>query len=258
MLVLWVAAACIFGTSRAALPPLTTIEATADERAAFRETLVGALKRVHGRKESYTSVVHVVGASEVEASIDWTPLCNLGVNLLLVGPKIDPGSVTGTNCVSAVRALYSRAAVETSGKVPPTMIHPDLIIGFNLDIYMPYWRRTVADLLQSRTPVVVTMYCAYEGYKFDRFLKWPEVEFSTKGFLAAPAAQAELNVGDGPIPAFENLWKFQPNPHAHANPVNCYSQAVMKGELHGTRNSFWVSFRGETLEKASHESEAEL
>ena len=122
---------------------------------------------------------------------------------------------------------------------------PDLIVGFNLDAYMPYWRRTVADLLQARAPVVVTFYCAYEGYKFDRVLKWPEIEFSEKGFRAAPAAQAERQIGEGDVPEATFLWKFQPNPHAHAEPVNCYTDAVMKGEQHGVRNSFWVSFQGQ-------------
>ena len=102
----------------------------------------------------------------------------------------------------------------------------------------------MADLLQSRTPVVVTFYCAYEGHKFDRVLKWPEVEFSPKGFRATPEEQALLNVGEGDVPEASFAWKFQPNPHAHAEPVNCYADAVMKGEQHGVRNSFWLSFRG--------------
>ena len=226
-------------------PPLTQIKASPVELDAFSHTLIGALRR-HSLAKAET-LVHIVGASEVEVQVDWTTVCKMGVRMLLVGPRVDLDKLQNgaPPCLAAVRDYYSLKTAQNSATAKEEFLQtPDILIGFNLDIYMPYWRRTVADMLQQRVPVVITMYCEYEGYKFDRFLKWPEIEFTPTALGASPSSQEILQVGEGFVPSVEYLWKFAANPHAHAEPISCYSDAVMKGEKHGTRNSYWVSIRG--------------
>jgi hypothetical protein len=55
----------------------------------------------------------------------------------------------------------------------------------NADLYMCPWRRTLAELLQSGTPVVVTMYCEFEGAAMERLFKWPEIEFAERKSVAS-------------------------------------------------------------------------
>jgi hypothetical protein len=168
---------------------------------------------------------------------------------------------------------------------------------------MPGWRRTLAEVLQLRKPVVVSMYCEHEGHKMTRQLNWVEQEFSEAAFqqcdrivrhwFAAHAEQHIAEAGQGTPPddvrhtigpvhrgaclaphaifhasddshtqpphpdsssivaramhhrtapcAWQAhiLWRFAPNPHAHAPPRNCY-----EAETHGVRNSFWMAFSG--------------
>ena len=117
---------------------------------------------------------------------------------------------------------------------------------------MPYWRRTVADLSNQDTRRRHDVLRACEGYKFDRFLKWPEVEFSTKGFQAPAAC---CSTGDGSY-QLRTYGSSSPIPRPR-QPSELLPQAVMKGELHGTRNSLGLISRGNPRE-TSHESEAEL
>jgi hypothetical protein len=75
---------------------------------------------------------------------------------------------------------------------------------------MPGWRRTLAEVLQLRKPVVVSMYCEHEGHKMTRQLNWVEQEFSEAAFqqcdrivrhwFAAHAEQHIAEAGQGTPP----------------------------------------------------------
>ena len=62
----------------------------------------------------------------------------------------------------AVRGLYSANLVRAS-LGDAAAAEPDAFLLLNADAYMPYWRRTLAGLLQSGKPIVLTLYCQYEG-----------------------------------------------------------------------------------------------
>ena len=222
--------------------PLTEIDATSAELEAFAATLAGAIAKL---QLPPLAVVHLLGASAVEAAVDWTPVCEAGATLVLVGPQAvaPPGGRAGTDrdsCVHTVVGLYSREAVRAGlegvagvAELATELAVPDAVVLHNSDLYMPYWRRTLAELLQLEVPVVHTMYCEYEGHKMERLLNWPEIEFTPQAFadcdrlVAAnfggqAVAEAHSAGGGGSVPEPRLLWSFEPNPHAHAPPRNCY------------------------------------
>jgi hypothetical protein len=238
-------------------PPLTTIDATQTELDAFIATVEGGLLKINANKQI---VVHLVGASEVEASIDWSPLCEkYNIEFLLVGPKLP--NVTSkkreSQCTHYHKSLYSRRSLAESN-LNKNLLIPDLVIGFNVDIYMIYWRRTLGELIQLRKPIIVTVYCAYEGHKLVRLMKWRDQEFS-------PAALSQCDTfnkvkiisndlrSDADIPEIITLWDFTENPHAHAKPKNCYNKKIMEGFDYGVRNSFWIGFQGKENTRTNKE-----
>eukprot|EP01051_Picozoa_sp_SAG22_P000730 SAG22_NODE_22_length_31438_cov_47.016529_14_plen_176_part_00 len=149
---------CSGGTETRERPsPLTEIAPTAVELSAFADTAVGALAKLE-LPAAALPVVHVLGASAVEDAVDWSLLCERGAKVHLVGPQaVVPRAADkgGSSCVAAVEGLYSKELVKD---LPP----PDVVLLHNADVYMPYWRRTLAELLQLRVPIVLTMYCEYE------------------------------------------------------------------------------------------------
>ena len=205
-----------------ALPPLTEVAPTAGELAAFPATLRAAVERLGLRG----GCIHLVGASSVEAAAPWGAACGGGgagdpcrCQLVLAGPEL-PAEGGAAGCVSSVntRGGYSQAAVartlEAMGgerRGPPVprsvLTHaagphaargvPDAFVLFNADLYMPIWRRTLAELVRSALPVVLTVYCTYEAHKVERILKWPEVEYTAAALAAGDAAlvRASLRVG---------------------------------------------------------------
>ena len=105
--------------------------------------------------------------------------------------------------------------------------------------------------------------CADEGHKFERVLNWPEIEFNQQALatcdrlvaanfpflanehkLATSTLVAHQDAGLGAIPEPRILWPFATNPNAHEPPRNCYSDAVVQGLEHGTRNAYWIAFTG--------------
>ena len=149
--------------SAASLTSLTEINATTVELEVFAATVAGALAKIGGLE---TPVVHIVGASAVEAAVNWAPLCQSGASLVLFGPQALPpapaaaGTGGAADCVTTIQGLYSISAVQAV--LGPRAAQPDMIMLHNADVYMPYWRRTLAELLQIRKPIVLTVYCEYE------------------------------------------------------------------------------------------------
>ena len=233
-------------TATTALKPLTEIPPSHTELRAFPATVVGALAKLRGLVGvSSQPVVHVIGASSVEASVDWAPVCESGASVVLVGPQLESKAPTQGGCVTSVQGLYSVEAIRAARQP-----EPDAVILFNSDMYMPYWSRTLADLLRQAIPVVVTMYCQYEGAKLETLLKWADVELTPEKLARADVsvrshpvharfAEGHASAGDGGVPEIETLWSFEANPHAHDKPKNCYHQGQ-----HGTRNGYWLSFSG--------------
>ena len=200
--------------------PLTKIQATQIELKVFPSTLLSAIQKL----TVPINVIHVIGASDVEASIDWSPVCQKNIHIVLIGPKataLTSQNIATTNCTTVVVSKYSRSIVAQELATETHLHNPSLVIGFNVDIYMPYWKDTMVDIVHSGVPVVVTLYCQYEGAKLARLLKW-EYDDATL------------------------VWDLEANPFAHKKPVNCYKTSVMKGLEHGVRNSFWMSFQGIT------------
>ena len=87
-------------------------------------------------------------------------------------------------------------------------------------------------------------------------LKWSELEFEAGALAECDTMlrqsfgsfyEQHAGAGEGAVPEPRTLWDFETNPHAHAPPVNCYAEDVMKGEAHGVRNSHWMAFTGEPL-----------
>ena len=278
-----------------ALTPLTEIAPSESELSAFAATVSGALKKLglgprRGKNarakrrrlglpfvtRKLNPVVHLIGASKVEAAVDWQPVCGKaeadgGAKILLVGPQAVVPVVTEDNnspppppqdravqhtdtdgCVKTVHGLYSRDLVRTAlakgggGSSGGALADPDVIILHNADLYMSYWRRTLAELLHSGKSVVLTLYCEDEGAKMERLLKWPEVEFSATALAQCDSQNKQLwpdqlePVGDvGNVPEPRILWGFQPNPHSHKPASDCYS-----GKEHGVRNAYWMAFTG--------------
>ena len=241
--------------------PLTKIDATETELTAFSDTVAGAITRSNLPRNS---IVHLVGSSDVEAHVDWHPLClKFGVRFLLIGPKLpelpklsisQPATTTtNTNCVTHFTSLYSQELVSASNLGELT--HPDLMIGLNVDIYMLYWRRTLGEMLQLRKPIVVTVYCSYEGHKLSRLMKWKEMEFSKDSLAQCDAFNKMTEQPNLAIPEIVMLWGLEENPHAHAPPKNCYNTAIMEGREHGIRNSFWMGFEGKKRVQSSEQVE---
>lgn len=143
------------------LKPLTEIAPTEVELGAFSATVLGALEKLgFGPGTSAAPpVIHLVGASPVEAAVDWTPVCDTGARVVLVGPQAVPLTGTGQgDCVSVVEAVYTRDAVGKSA-AHAEEADPDLIVLLNADLYHIQWRRSLAELLISRKPAVLTTYC---------------------------------------------------------------------------------------------------
>lgn len=163
--------------------PLTQRMASPAELGGFANTLSGALARLG--LSSTPSTIHVIGASDVEDAVDWSSFCEQGHRIVLVGPLVVRRVYPRESCVSAVAGMYSAGLIDDT--IDPSekssgLASPDLSILFNADLYMPYWRRTLAELLQRRQPVVLTVYCEYEIHKVDHLFKWSEKAFSTRGF----------------------------------------------------------------------------
>lgn len=194
--------------------------------------------------------------------------------------------------------MFSRSLlVDQLGAADPS-IEPDVVMLHNADVYMPYWRRTLAELLQMQSkpqctctcitfahesdgergcphancrravtgPVVLTVYCEYEVHKVDRMLNWAELEFTDGAFAECDNILAKsfgrhvghhAAAGAGTVPEPRTLWDFEPNPHAHKPPRNCYSDDIMKGEVHGVRNAYWRAFTGEPA-PSDHAGRSEL
>eukprot|EP01079_Euglenida_sp_SAG-EU17-18_P001476 gene1476-2797_t len=198
---LWVALVSWATVHRAtSLTPLTEVDAEAAELAVFPQTLqvtrhtppTGRQAAAEKLRLGPGPVVHVVGATKVEDSADWSALCSSGAAVVLVGPQVEPlAKMTrgeelvrrdrpGQGCVKVVRGLYSRQVVREALGAGQRGAEPDLIITFNADLYMDYWRRTLADILLAGLPVVVTMYCEYEGGQLG-----PVLENTLESFTAA-------------------------------------------------------------------------
>ena len=145
--------------------PLTEIDPVDVELRAFAATVDGALAKLDIR--SGTPVVHVVGASSVEAAVDWSAVCAkhpAGAAFVLVGPQAVPPSVEAADgcTVDVVKGMYSENLMLAELGPDHPAVLPDMIMLHNADIYMPYWRRTLAELLRLAVPVVLTVYCEYE------------------------------------------------------------------------------------------------
>ena len=255
---MWLALLVAAGCARA-LTPLTEIEPEDVELGAFAATLLSALKKAH--VVSATPVIHVVGATSVEDRVDWSALCLTGAIVLLVGPQVEPiGTMTGSpvvprvrpreRCVTVVRGLYSQSLLVAALGAGHPSATPDLAVALNADIYMHYWRRTLAELLLLARPVVVTFYCKYEGRELSAVLEHPATGFSASALEKCDAyvrkryrgdADAHLTTLPSRIPRAAELWAFERNPSAHAAPVSC----TVKPFRHGVRNSFWMGFAGQ-------------
>jgi hypothetical protein len=138
--------------------PLTEIAPEPVELAAFAATVSGALSKLTTVGSRRQPVVHVVGASSVERSVDWGAVCTEhdGARIVLIGPQIG-GAIDASeaaawsgvpNCqVTAVEGMFSESLLLAELGPADPAIHADMIMLHNADIYMPYWRRTLAELL---------------------------------------------------------------------------------------------------------------
>ena len=251
--------ACLLGLNLA-LTPLTEIPPESKELSVFGKTLQEALTK-SGTEGG--AVVHIVGATSVEDAVDWAPLCKQGHSLVLVGPQVSPISVMvkgeavvprdkpGQECVTVVRGLYSRGVLREALGADHKAVEPDLAISYNADVYMDYWRRTLAELIQLNKPVVVTMYCEYEGNEVLRLFNEAEKSFSDEALEVCDSYIRKRYRGDAdqfmdvtpvqrPLPSPRILWSFTANSHAHMPPQDC----LAKPYRHGVRNSYWLAFVG--------------
>ena len=98
-------------------------------------------------------------------------------------------------------------------------------------------------------------------------LTWAELEFATSAFAECDAILAKsftrhvkqhATAGVGPVPEPRTLWDFEPNPYAHEPPRNCYSEDIMKGDVHGVRNAYWRAFTGAPSMTGASGSDREL
>jgi hypothetical protein len=139
--------------------PLTEIAAEPVELAAFASTVSGAISKLNLSHLGRPAVVHIVGASRVERAVDWNLVCaqHGGARIVLIGPQVggtlgaDDGvqSSTSDGChVTAVDGLFSRSLLLDELGASDPAIDPDVVVLHNADVYMPYWRRTLAELLQ--------------------------------------------------------------------------------------------------------------
>ena len=243
------------------LRPLTEIEPSSAELAVFPATLQGALAK--SAISVRDAVIHVIGSTAVEDSVDWSLLCLAGAHILLVGPQVSPlAKMVGSpivprsrvteECVTVVRGLYSVAFVRSAlGSAHPAAA-PDLVIAYNADIYMHYWRRTLAEMLRLHVPAVLSCYCAYEEQEIMQLLDRPAEAFSPSALEEGDAyirkryrGDADAHVSDplGPVSTARALWAFAPNPHAHLPPRDCMPNAAGEYE-YGVRNSYWMAFIG--------------
>jgi hypothetical protein len=106
-------------------------------------------------------VVHVVGASSVEAAVDWTAVCLTGATVVLLGPEAVPLTQSGAgDCVLVVPGVFSRTLVASSSDPAVAAVGiPDVFVLLNCDLYHIQWRRSLAELLLTRKPVALTTYC---------------------------------------------------------------------------------------------------
>eukprot|EP01047_Picozoa_sp_COSAG01_P072627 COSAG01_NODE_11599_length_1896_cov_2.312187_2_plen_204_part_00 len=154
---LLVMASSWFGTHSTALTPMTEIKPTPIELQAFAATMGGALDKLGGLgllPIDRAPVVHVLGASSVEESVDWAPICGGSgagqprAALVLVGPDVNSGGGNNSGCVAAaVQGLYSRVAVAAAvsdgpvlldGRASSTLAEPDVIMMHNADLCTPH------------------------------------------------------------------------------------------------------------------------
>ena len=127
-----------------ALTPLTEISLTKPEGDAFVATLRGALDKLK-LEGARPRVVHLLGASDVEDAVDWSPLCE-GTEvpaLVLIGPQVIERPPDG-GCVHTVKGLYSNGTVHKA--LGATLATPDVIMLHNADLYTCPWRRTLAEV----------------------------------------------------------------------------------------------------------------
>lgn len=231
-----------------ALTPLTRIQPTLVELAAFSSTVLGILARLKLDKP----VIHLVGASDVEAAVDWSDVCATGATLVLVGDKAVQRRRTDDDCVVTVRALYRKQSVidalQPPSRVGARAASADVFILLNADLYMCVWRRALAEMLHAGKPIVLTAYCAYEGSEMQRLLQSPSVEFGDARIAHCDAEVARLwpsfaapynAAAVGRVPPVRTLWSFEANPNAHAAPRDCTHQ-------HGVRNAHWMAFQGDS------------
>ena len=251
-------------TPATSLTPLTTIEPTEAELMVFGNTFHAAIDRFD-LPDQQASIVHVVGASAVEDTVNWRLLCDDGMRIVLVGPQVAPiGTMTaspivprddrpGEECVTVVRALYSRAAMAAAlGATHPELVTPDAIIVFNADVYMHYWRRTLAEIVLTRKPVAITFYCEFERKEVRRALL--PINFGAEAIAACDAHLAKRYRGDADaflfaplpaLPALKMLWEFEQNPHIAGEPTSCEADPETGEFAHGVRNAYWIAFEGE-------------
>ena len=124
----------------AGLQPLTEIKPDAQELAVFPSTLRAALKKAAPDAPLQGTVIHVVGATLVEDLADWSPLCEDGATIVLVGPQVEPMQVmlkgreiverdrSGQHCVTVIRGLYSRGFLRQALGNGHPATDPDAVI----------------------------------------------------------------------------------------------------------------------------------
>lgn len=196
----------------ASLVPLTEIKAEPVELDAFAATLVGALEKLGLNNP----IVHMIGTSDVEHAVDWSPACEMGATILMVGPNAVLHRAAGS-CVTAIKGVYSKEVVEAAAD--PSQLEPDVFMLHHADIYTcSLWRRTLSKLLNTGKPIVLTVYCEFEGAAMDRIFRWWDEELSPQRVTKCSGGISE---SDGVIHKPTKLWGFQRNPHAHAPPRSC-------------------------------------
>lgn len=137
--------------------PLTEIAAEPVELAAFASTVSGAMSKLNVSHLGRPAVIYIVGASRVERAVDWNVVCAQygGARIVLIGPQVgstlgaDEGAQSSDGChITVVDGLFSRSLLlDELGASDPAIV-PDVVMLHNADVYMPYWRRTLAELLQ--------------------------------------------------------------------------------------------------------------
>jgi len=125
-----------------ALQSITNVTPSMPELQAFYATVQGVIDALtlagthyHTRRNP---IIHVLGASAVEDSVEWHGLCvgRKGARLVLVGPDVVNRPTNGSSpCVSTVKGVYSRALLhkDLQGHKHAT---PDAVVLLNADVYV--------------------------------------------------------------------------------------------------------------------------